>query len=43
MANELEKQAEQIDPPKQGPLDLGDKEEPKHTEAEKLTPVIPEG
>lgn len=43
MASELEKEAEKIDPPKQGPLDQGDETEKKHVEAEKLTPIVPEG
>ena len=32
-------EAEKIEPPKQGPLEEGNTDEPKHTEAEPLKPV----
>lgn len=32
---------ETVDPPKQGPLDQGDKEQPKHDEPEKVAPIVP--
>ena len=41
--DEKEQAKEKIKPPVQGPADMGDVEEPKHTEAEKLNPITPEG
>jgi hypothetical protein len=35
----LEKAAEKITPPVQGPLDEGDEKEPKHVVADKLPPL----
>lgn len=41
--NQWRDEVEKIQPPKRGPEDQGDVTEPKHTEADKLVPIIPLG